>query len=109
VTPGAQRAALAADPFLDAARSVIWLDLMMWNAAVGPHLPWPTKYIAPNIDLSVVFHRPGAPSEWLLADAEAPHASGGLLGCNGRVWSEQGELVASAVSNLFCQPNPNIE
>ena len=27
------------DPFLEAARTLLWMDLMMWNAATPPHQP----------------------------------------------------------------------
>jgi acyl-CoA thioesterase len=98
-----------ADPFLDAARSVLWLDLMMWNAAVRPHLPWPPVYVAPNLDLAVTFHGSAAKEEWLLCDAAAPVGRQGLLGCNGRLWTGDGTLVASATSTLFCRPNAVVE
>jgi len=94
------------DPFLDAARSLMWLDLMMWNAASAPH-PWPPSHIAPNLDVSAVIHAPAAEHEWLLCDANAPLAREGLIGCAGRVWTPTGRLVASGTSCLFCVPNPD--
>jgi acyl-CoA thioesterase II len=93
-----------ADPFLDAARTLMWLDMMMWNAAARPHLPWPLAYVAPNLDLAATFHAPAAREEWLLCDAAAPVGREGLLGCNGRVWTRDGTLVASGTSTLFCRP-----
>jgi acyl-CoA thioesterase len=100
---------LQEDPFLDAARSLMWLDLMMWNAALQPHLPWPIAYIAPNLDVTAIFHTSGAEDEWLLCDSHAPVGCGGLVGCSGRVWSPSGRLVASGSSTLFCRPNPLLE
>jgi acyl-CoA thioesterase len=97
------------DPFLDAARSLMWLDLMMWNAALRPHLPWENlRYIAPNLDVTAVFHDGAANDEWLLCDSRAPVGRGGLLGCDGRVWSPSGRLVASGNACLFCRPNPSL-
>jgi acyl-CoA thioesterase-2 len=98
-----------ADPFLDAARSLMWMDLMMWNAALQPHLPWPVAYVAPNLDVSAIFHAGAAEDEWLLCDSDAPVARGGIVGCSGRVWSPAGRLVASGSSCLFCRPNPRYE
>jgi acyl-CoA thioesterase-2 len=97
------------DPFLEAARTLLWLDMMMWNAASQPHLPWPPAYVAPNLDLAVSFHAAAPKDEWLLCDAAAPVGRDGLLGCNGRVWTPDGTLVASGTSTLFCRPNAAIE
>ena len=97
------------DPFLDAARSLMWIDLMMWNAAVQPHLPWPLAYVAPNLDVSAIFHARAAEDEWLLCDSDALVARDGLVGCSGRVWSPSGRLIASGSSCLFCRPNLRYE
>jgi len=97
------------DPFLDAARSLMWMDLMMWNAALQPHLPWPLAYVAPNLDVSAIFHARAAEDEWLLCDSDAPVARDGLVGCSGRVWSPSGRLIASGSSCLFCRPNLRYE
>ncbi|HKE11403.1 MAG TPA: hypothetical protein VKE73_07495, partial [Myxococcota bacterium] len=35
-----------------------------------------------------------------------PLAKDGLVGCNGRVWTRSGHLLASGTSHLFCRPNP---
>jgi acyl-CoA thioesterase II len=94
------------DPFLDAARSLMWLDLMMWNAALKPHLPWPISHLAPNLDVTAIFHDRAAEHEWLLCDSRAPVGRDGLVGCDGRVWSPAGKLIASGSSCLFCRPNP---
>jgi acyl-CoA thioesterase len=95
------------DAALRAARSLLWLDLMMWNAACAPHV-WPRRFIAPNLDLTAQFHA-DADGEWLLCDSAAPSARGGLMGCQGRVWAPDGRLVASGTSHLLCRPNPGYE
>jgi acyl-CoA thioesterase II len=94
------------DPILDAARSVMWMDMMMWNAAIQPHLPGPLSHLAPSLDLSVLFHAPAPDDEWLLCDAHAPVARAGLVGCTGRLWAPSGRQVASGSSHLLCRPNP---
>ncbi len=93
------------DPVLDAARCVLWLDLMMWNAACMPHV-WPRRFIAPNLDLTAQFHAPSSEAEWMLCDSRAPTAREGLIGCHGSVWTPDGRLAASGTSQLFCRPNP---
>jgi acyl-CoA thioesterase-2 len=96
------------DPFLEAARTLMWMDLMMWNAASRPH-PWPQTHLAPNLDLSVLFHDAAPKDEWLLCDAHSPVGREGLVGCNGRVWTPDGRLLASGLSHLLCRPNPRYE
>lgn len=97
------------DPFLDAARTLMWMDLMMWNAAHQPHMPWPISHIAPNLDVSAVFHASAKDDEWLLCDSAAPVGRDGIIGCSGRVWSPSGRLIASGNACLFCRPNPLLE
>jgi acyl-CoA thioesterase II len=96
------------DIALAAARIVFWMDLGPWNAAVAAH-PRPLTHLAPNLDLHVQFHRFAEASEWLLVDAEAPLARDGLIGTTLKLWDEDGALVASGGSTLFCRRNPNYE
>jgi acyl-CoA thioesterase II len=97
------------DPVLEAARSLMWLDLMMWNASTPPHRPWPLRHLAPNLDVSALFHGAAPREEWLLCDAHSPVASEGLVGCHGRVWARDGRLLASGTSQLLCVPNAQYE
>ena len=61
-------------------------------------------FIAPSIDLSVAFHRSKPDEPWLFAQASAPSASGGLIGCESRVWARDGTLLAVGASQLLCRP-----
>jgi acyl-CoA thioesterase-2 len=90
------------DPFLDAARSLILLDTYGWPAAYRTHCDG--RYIAPNLDTSVWFHRFNQSSEWLLIDHECSTAHHGLLGVSGRVWDTEGRLLASSGAQLCCIP-----
>ncbi len=83
------------DPWVDAARSLIVLDVGSWPAGVRPHAYRDPPYIAPSLDLYASFQCPGGSSEWLLLDTHAPVAQGGLLSWNGRVWSRERHLIAS--------------
>jgi acyl-CoA thioesterase-2 len=83
------------DPWVDAARSLIVLDVGSWPAGSRPHMYLEPPYIAPSLDLYASFQYSGASSEWLLLDAHAPVAQGGLLSWTGRVWSEERRLLAS--------------
>ena len=93
------------DPVTEAGRMLLWMDMMMWNAADAPH-PWPPPYLAPNLDLSASFHDFAPAEEWLLCDAHAPVARDGVIGCHGHLWTPDGRLVASGNATLFCRPNP---
>lgn len=83
------------DPWTDAVRSVILVDLPSWPAAHRPHAHAQPPFIAPSLDLNVAFHQPTAGEEWLLCDGVAPLSTGGLFGWTARVWSPGGALHAS--------------
>ena len=81
------------DPWVDAARSLVVLDVGSWPAGSRPHMYRAPPFIAPSLDLYAAFHGPS--SEWLLLDAHSPLAGAGLLSWTGRVWSRDRGLVAS--------------
>jgi acyl-CoA thioesterase-2 len=83
------------DPWVDAARSLIVLDVGSWPAGSRPHAYLDPPYIAPSLDLYASFQYPGVTSEWLLIDAHSPVAQGGLLSWTSRVWSREFRLIAS--------------
>lgn len=83
------------DEWVDAARSVILVDLPSWPAANRPHAWKQEGWMAPTLDLNVAFHRPTVGHDWLLCDGTAPVATGGLFGWTARVWSEDGLLRSS--------------
>jgi len=83
------------DPWVDAARLVILVDLPSWPSAHRPHAWREPPFIAPSLDLNVAFHRPAHGEEWLLCDGSAPVSTRGFFGWNARVWSPGGRLHAS--------------
>jgi acyl-CoA thioesterase len=89
----------------DALRQLFWLDFPGWNAAIAAH-GWPFRYLAPNLDLTVQFHRFAPSQEWMLADGEALLGREGLVSCVARLWGENGELLATGTSSHICRPNP---
>ncbi len=90
------------DPFLDAARSLLLIDNMVWPAACGRGLQ--DRFYAPNLDVAAWFHRPSSDCEWLLVDAESPVGEAGLVGGSVRIWTSDMKLVASGGAQLFCLP-----
>jgi acyl-CoA thioesterase-2 len=83
------------DPWVDAARSVILVDLPSWPSAHRPHAWTNPPVIAPTLDLHVSFQSPTADQEWLLCEGEAPLSTEGLFAWRARVWSPGGRLHAS--------------
>ena len=93
-----------ADPFTDAARSLLLIDTMIWPAAWRAN--GDSGFVAPSLDCVAQFHQ-AAPSEsWLLVDAQAPVARHGLIGGQATIWTEDGRLLASGSSQLLCRPAP---
>jgi len=83
------------DQWVDAARSVILIDLPSWPSAHRPHAWKQPPFMAPTLDLNVAFHRPTFGADWLLCDGAAPLSTAGLFGWTARVWSTGGQLHAS--------------
>ena len=84
-----------ADPWVDAARLLILVDLPSWPSAHRAHAWRKPAFIAPTLDLNVAFHQPASGDEWLLCDGSAPLSTRGLFGWTARVWSTEAKLLAS--------------
>jgi acyl-CoA thioesterase len=96
------------DRIADAVRQLFWMDFPGWNATISAH-PWPFRYLTPNLDLTIQFHQFAPEEEWALIDGTVPVAADGLVGCNARLWTPSGRLLASGTSKHTCRPNPNYE
>jgi acyl-CoA thioesterase len=96
------------DRHTDALRQLFWVDFPGWNAAISAHT-WPFRYLAPNLDLGIQFHRFAPGADWVLAEGEVPLAQDGLLGCVARLWTAGGELLATGTSRHVCRRNPRYE
>jgi acyl-CoA thioesterase II len=88
------------DPFVDAARMLVTADSAMYPAATFAH-DEPFPYIAPSMDLTMTFHRPGTDSEWLLVDAASPVAEGALVAGRASIWPLRGRLLSSASQQML--------
>ncbi len=89
---------------IDMARYVVLLDTYAWPAAARAHAG-DGRYIAPTLSLNIEFHREFSGS-WMLSDASVPVAAAGYMGASNRLWSKEGNLLASAVATLMCRPRP---
>ena len=83
------------DPWVDAARTLIVLDVLSWPAGSRPHAHREPPFIAPSLDLYASFQHPGVSEEWLLLDGHSPVADDGLLSWTGRIWTRDRQLLAS--------------
>jgi acyl-CoA thioesterase II len=92
-----------ADPFLDAARTVIGIDVSFWRAYSRGLSELP-DHVAPSLDLTVWFHDAAPASPWQLVEARADFARHALLGGSARVWSIDGQLVATGGSQCLFVP-----
>lgn len=97
------------DPWVDACRAVVLIDVVSWPSAHGHHAwKWPNgqEWIAPSLDLYVAFHDPQPDDPWLLLDGHSPIARDGLVGWTGRLWSSSRRLIASGGGQLLCRRLP---
>jgi acyl-CoA thioesterase-2 len=94
------------DPWVDACRSLILVDVQSWPSASRPHAWQDHGYYAPSLDLYVAFSDPQPSSGWLLCDGAGPVARDGLMTWNGRLWSEDRKLVATGMGQLLCRRMP---
>ncbi len=94
------------DPWIDAARSVILVDLPSWPSAHRPHAWRNPPFTAPTLDLNIAFHVPTIDQDWLLCDGQAPLSAAGLFGWTAKVWSPGGQLHASGGGSCLYRPLP---
>lgn len=94
-----------ADPTVDACRLLVMLDTMQWPAATLAYRAEDVTHIAPSLDLGVVFHRLAPAEEFLLVEARAPIATGGLVGGTASAWAG-GRLLATSTQQMLCRPAP---
>jgi acyl-CoA thioesterase-2 len=87
------------DPLLHAAVLTYASDLTLLSAAVLPHGTYigDPRLEPASLDHAMWFHRPFRVDEWLLYDQASPSASGGRGLATGRLFTEDGRLVVSAV------------
>jgi acyl-CoA thioesterase II len=90
------------DLWVDACRSLILVDTLGWPSVQRLHVKH--DYVAPSIDIAVAFHRFTPDEPWLLAHSESPSAHDGIVGGRGDVFSRDGALLATGISQMLCRP-----
>jgi acyl-CoA thioesterase len=95
------------DPYLEAARVAMLVDISGWPALVRALAPEDeARWIAPNLDLAMTFHASPEGAEHLLLDGFASTAAGGLAAGGGAVWSPDGRLLGSGTQQLIFRRLP---
>ncbi|CAA9352978.1 MAG: Acyl-CoA thioesterase II [uncultured Nocardioidaceae bacterium] len=83
-------------------------DMTLLGATLVPHglLPTSKEVQAASLDHTVWFHRPYRADEWLLYDQVSPSAAGARGLAFGRLFTEDGRLVASVAQEGLIRPRP---
>ena len=92
------------DPFVDAARSLVILDTCLWPCVFRKY--GPTDFVAPSLDITVMFHQGSPESEWLRHETRAHVAAGGLIAGEGHTFDEAGRTLATGFSQMLCVRRP---
>jgi acyl-CoA thioesterase len=95
-----------ADRLVDAVRVLVLADSFVWPAAERAYGGQPS-HGARSFDLSVSFVNVDAMAPWLLCESTVASARAGVVTGSVRLWSQRGELVAVALSNMYCGPRIN--
>jgi acyl-CoA thioesterase-2 len=87
------------DPLIHAAILTFASDLTLVDTILQRHgrTPFDEHFVGASLDHSLWFHRPFRADEWLFYDQTSPVAFGGRGLARGLLFSQQGDLVASAV------------
>ncbi|KQB86501.1 acyl-CoA thioesterase [Corynebacterium lowii] len=81
------------DPALHAAALAYMSDMTLLYGAMAPHRDHPVQMA--SLDHALWFHEPVRVDQWLLYDQISPSASEGRALCTGRIYTQEGRLVAS--------------
>ncbi len=83
-------------------------DLTLLGSTLVPHgvQIWDPAVQSASLDHTIWFHRPFRADEWLLYDQHSPSASGARGLAVGRVFTEDGRLVATVAQEGLIRPRP---
>ncbi len=98
------RDGLPDDPALHTAAFTYASDVSLLGATLAAHGGNPAKTQMASLDHSIWFHRPVRADEWWLYDQWSPSAQGGRGLAFGRVFTEDGTLVATVAQEGLIRP-----
>jgi acyl-CoA thioesterase-2 len=78
-------------------------DMLLLSTALAPHAtaPGAPDIAAASVDHAVWFHRPFRADEWLFHEQESSLAFGGRALCHGRLFTRDGDLVATVAQEAM--------
>jgi acyl-CoA thioesterase II len=92
------------DPVLQAGAVIYMADLVLTKAALQPHLAQSQGAArSTSLDHAVWFHGSVQAEQWLLLAATSPVLAGSRALSFAHVYSESGELVASAAQDVLAR------
>ena len=92
------------DPNLHLGAFTFASDISLLGAAVAAHPVMPDQVQMASLDHAIWFHRPFRADEWWLYDQESPAAAGGRGLSFGRVFTQDGVLVATVAQEGIIRP-----
>ena len=98
------RDGLPEDPVVHTAAFTYASDVSLLGSSLAAHAADPSKVQMASLDHSIWFHRPFHADEWWLYDQWSPSAQGGRGLALGRVYTEDGTLVATVAQEGLIRP-----
>lgn len=95
---------LSDDPIEHLALFTYASDISLLGSALAAHPADPSKVQMASLDHTIWFHRPFRADEWWLYDQWSPSASGARGLCLGRVYAQDGTLVATVAQEGLIRP-----
>ncbi|HWJ83671.1 MAG TPA: acyl-CoA thioesterase II [Nocardioides sp.] len=95
---------LSDDPLEHLATFTYASDVSLLGASLAAHKADPTKVQMASLDHTIWFHRPFRADEWWLYDQWSPSAGGGRGLSLGRVFTQDGTLVATVAQEGLIRP-----
>jgi acyl-CoA thioesterase-2 len=92
------------DPEVHAAAFTWGSDISLLSASLAAHTLDSSKVMMASLDHAIWFHRPFRADEWWLYDEESPSAQGGRGLSLGRVFAQDGTLVATVAQEGIIRP-----
>ncbi|MEQ6900748.1 acyl-CoA thioesterase II [Nocardioides sp. YIM 152588] len=100
---------LSDDPLEHLATFTYATDVTLLGVSLAAHDTNPAKVQMASLDHTIWFHRPFRADEWWLYDQWSPSASGGRGLSMGRVFAQDGTLVATVAQEGLIRPNADVE
>jgi acyl-CoA thioesterase-2 len=96
---------LSEDPMEHLATFTYASDVSLLGATLAAHRTDALQVQMASLDHTIWFHRPFRADEWWLYDQWSPSASGGRGLALGRVFTQDGHLVATVAQEGLIRPN----